>query len=98
MQRRVIANALFASALSLALVFGPQEELRVYLAVTVGVAAVLFSIQGMGGVGFVVAAMSMGVLLRYCEPHGIVVIVYALVMIGGVLRMGNVPAETQQRE
>ncbi len=96
-QRRVVTNALFATAFSLALAFGPREELRVYLAVTVGVAAVLFNIRGMGGVGFVVAAVSMGILLRFCEPRGIVAIVYALVMIGGVLRMGDVPVEKRER-
>lgn len=96
MQKIAIANVLFATAFSLALAFGAQEELRVYLAVTVGVAAVLFNIQGMGGAGFGMAALSMGILLRFFEPQSLVVAVYSLVIVGGVLRMVDMPVERRK--
>lgn len=94
MQRKVMGNALFMLAFSLTLIFERMhlawgyegmEGLGVFLAVIVGVSAVLANIEGMGGTGFVVTTMGLGILFLFYDSVWIGPVVGFLALAGGVL-------------
>ncbi len=98
MHKKIIGNVLFAVAFSLSVAFErmsagwgyeDMDGLGLFLAVIVGVTALLVNIEGMAGTGLVVTAVGVGILMRFYEPIWVAAVVGFLVFAGAFLNLSG---------
>ena len=87
MRMRGMGNVFLLLAFATAVGWSLPGELKVYLVIVIGVVAVMSNIRGLEASGIGIAAASLGILWRFFEPMGIVLLIFVLIFIGIGLRI-----------